>query len=361
MLKKILTAFIIIFLISAALLTGGEKQDLWLKAVSEKDGKARLLMLEEFAEKFGSDKRYFKNLHINLTKTSFFIKNFDKTILYGEKTISVENLEDNYKIEMYIYLANSYYVTKTDLDKAYQYAGLVIDISNSIKKGFKDSSKLGTQIDLRYLVPALSIQSSVFYSKGKDKAENLMKAIEKVSEAFKYDKSKRITNKIFYYAIALYKKDASKMNIALAAVENAYTNAKEPDARYANIIANWYIKKNDKESAIKFYIKSYDITKKSKIATNIAILLNKKSPETAIKYFAEAYILGDYDKESKAYKYMRQLWYNKLAKGKPQKEQDSGFDEIIASAKSRLGVDQESPDEDSGEEGSESSETSTDN
>lgn len=360
MLKKISAAIIIILLISATLLTGSEKQDLWLKAVSEKDGNTRLLLLEEFAVKFSKDIRYFKNLHINLTKTAFFLKNFDKTILYGEKTIGVVNLEDNYKIEMYIYLANSYYVTKTDLDKAYEYAGLVIDLANAIKKGFKNSSDLGIQIDQRYLVPALSIQSSVLYSKDKDNPENLRKALEKVSEAFKYDKSKRVTNKIFYYAIALYRKDHSKMDIALIAVENAYAIAKDPDPRYANAIAMWYNKKDDKESAVKFYQKSYDIKKKSKIATNIGILLNKKSPETAIKYFAEAFILGDSDKESKAYKYLRQLWYNKLAKGKPQKEQDSGFDEILTSAKSRLGIDSDTPDENSGE-GSESDETTTDN
>ncbi|MEN8153253.1 MAG: hypothetical protein ABFR75_04465 [Acidobacteriota bacterium] len=360
MLKKISAAFIILILFSASLLTGGEKQDLWLKAVSEKDGKARLLLLEEFAEKFKNDKRYFKNLHINLTKTAFYIRDFDKTIQYGEKTIAVENLEDNYKIEVYIYLANSYYVTKTDLDKAFQYAGLVVDLSQAIKKGFKDSSDLGTQIDQRYLVPALSIQASILHTTGKDKTENLIEALNKVTEAFIYDKSKRTTNKIFSYAIALYRKDPSKIDASLKAVENAYSNSKDPNPRHAYVIASWYNKKNDKENAIKFYKKSYNVNKKSKIATNIGILLNKKSPESAVKYFAEAYILGDSDKESKAYKYLRQLWYNKIAKGKTQKEQDDGFDEILTSAKSRLNVDTESPDENS-VESSESSGTTTDN
>ncbi len=341
MTKRIAILIIFTLLLSAHFMFGVEKQDLWLKAVSEKDGKVRLQLLEEFAQQYGTDKRFFKNLNINLTKTSYMIRDFDKTIEYGEKVISIEDLQDNYKIEMYIYLANSYNVTKRDIDKAYQYAGLVIELANKIKKSFGEDEKLKDQVNSIYLAPALSIQSLILYSKGKDDSESLKNALNKSIEAFKFDKSKRTEKRIFSFAVALYKKDPLMIDESLAAVEKLFSDSEETNGRYAYMIGQWYLKKKDRENAVKFMTTSYNLNKKSNIATKLGQLLHKSSPEKAVEYFAEAFLLDDSDTESNAYKYLRQLWYNKLAKGKPQAEQDKGFDDIIKNAKTRLSTNTE--------------------
>lgn len=352
MTKKISIVVIFALILSVSIAYGSEKQDLWLKAVSEKNVKTRLQLLEDFAVKYAKDKRLFKNLNINLTKTSYFLRDFDKTIEYGEKVITIEDLEDNYKIEMYIYLANSYNVTKRDIDKAYQYAGLVVDLAKLIKKGFDKDEKLKKQINANYLAPALSIQSLILYSKGKDNVESLNNALEKSLEAFEFDSSKRTEKRIFSFAIALYKKDPLMIDNSLAAVEKLFSSSEEPNARYAYMIGQWYLKKKDRDNAVKFISTAYDSNKKANIATKLGQLLHKSAPEKAIKYFAEAFLLDDSDKDSNAYKYLRQLWYNKLAKGKPQAEQDSGFDEILKLAKARLNPDSETEEvEESSEEG----------
>ncbi len=339
MMKKISILVIFLLIFSISFMFSGEKQDLWLKAVAEKDGKTRLQLLEEFSTKYGADKRFFKNLNINLTKTAYMIRDFDKTIEYGEKVISVEDLEDNYKIEMYIYLANSYNVTKRDVDKAYQYAGLVVDLATKIKKSFGEDEKLKAQINSIYLSPALSIQSLILYSKGKDDSESLKNALDKSLEAFEFDTSKRTEKRIFSFAIALYKKDAAKIDDSIAAVEKLFSSSEEPNARYAFMLGQWYQKKKDRENAVKYLSTAYNAKKKSNIATKLGQLLHKTAPEKAVGYFAEAFLLDDSDTESNAYKYLRHLWYNKLAKGKPQAEQDKGFDEIIKNAKTRLNPD----------------------
>lgn len=356
MTKRISILIIFAVILSVSLAYGSEKQDLWLKAVSEKDVKTRLQLLENFSTKYKNDKRFFKNLNINLTKTAYFLRDFDKTIEYGEKVITIEDLEDNYKIEMYIYLANSYNVTKRDIDKAYQYAGLVVELAKSIKKGFEKDEKLKRQIDLNYLSPALSIQSLILYSKGKDNAESLKNALEKSLEAFEFDTSKRTEKRIFSFAIALYKKDPLRIDDSLAAVEKIFSSSEEPNARYAYTIGQWYLKKKDRENAIKFISTAYNSNKKPNIATKLGQLLHKAEPQKAIEYFAEAFLLDDSDKESNAYKYLRQLWYNKIAKGKPQAEQDTGFDNILKLAKARLNPDSE---EEEVEESSDEDETST--
>ncbi len=352
MMKKISMLIIFTLILSVSVAYGGEKQDLWLKAVAEKDGKIRLQLLEDFSVKYGKDKRFFKNLNINLTKTSYVIRDFDKTIEYGEKVISVEDLEDNYKIEMYIYLANSYNVTKRDMDKAFQYAGLVIDLAKKIKKSFGENSKLRNQINSIYLSPALSIQSLILYSKGKDdeNSEALKNALAKSIEAFDIDTSKRTEKRIFSFAIALYRKDPLMIDDSLAAVEKLFTASDDSNHKYAYMVGQWYLKKKDRENAIKFISTSYNLNKKANVATKLGQLLHKTDTQKAVEYYAEAFLLGDSDVESNAYKYLRQLWYNKLAKGKPQTEQDSGFDEIIKLAKARLNPEEETEIEETPEE-----------
>ncbi len=336
MTKKISILVIFVLILSVSFIYSSEKQDLWLKAVSEKDAKSRLQLLEEFSLEYGSDKRVFKNLNINLTKTAYLLRDFDKTIEYGEKVISIYDLADNYKIEMYIYLANSYNVTKRDVDKAYQYAGLVVELAKKIKKSFGEDEKLKKQINAVYLAPALSIQSLILYSKGKDDSESLKNALEKSLESFDFDPSKKTEKRIFSFAIALYKKNPSMIDDSLKAVEKIFKSSEEPNGRYAFMIGQWYLKKKDRENAVKFISTAYNANKKSSIATKLGQLLHKTAPEKAVEYFAEAFLLNDSDTDSNAYKYLRQLWYNKMAKGKPQAEQDKGFDEIINNAKARL-------------------------
>jgi len=334
--KKISFLVIIVLVLSVAFMYSSEKQDLWLKAVSEKDAKIRLQLLEEFSQEYGTDKRVFKNLNINLTKTAYMVRDFDKTIEYGEKVITIEDLEDNYKIEMYIYLANSYNVTKRDIDKAYQYAGLVVELAKKIKLSFGDDEKLKERVDRAYLSPALSIQSLILYKKGKDDTESLKNALAKSIEAFEYDSSKRTESRIFSFAIALYKKDTAMIDDSLEAVEKLYAASEEPNAKYAYMIGQWYLKKKDRDNAVKYLAEAYTSKRKANIATKLGQLLHKTQPKKAVEYFAEAFLLHDSDTKSNAYKYLRQLWYNKLAKGKPQAEQDKGFNEIIQQAKSRL-------------------------
>ncbi len=339
MMKKISVIIIFTLIITVSFIYSGEKQNLWLKAISEKNIKVRFQLLEQFSDKYGKDKRFFKNLYINLTKTAYFLKDFDKTIQYGEKVLTVNDLEDNYKIEIYIYLANSYNVTKRDLDKAYQYAGLVVDLAKTIKSGFGENENLKKQINANYLAPALSIQSLILYSKGKDNPEMLKNALHKTLEAFEFDKSVRTEKRIFSFAIALYKKDTAMINESLSAVEKIFHASEDKNPVYAYLIGQWYLKNKDRENAVKFISSAYSIKKRAKFAMKLGQLLHKSSPEKAIEYFAEAYLLDNSDMESNAYKYLRQLWYNKLAKGKPQSEQDKGFNEILTLAKTRLNPD----------------------
>lgn len=337
--KKTISAILLLFFsISVSSIFANEKQDLWVKAISEKNLESRLAYLEQFGEKYKNDKRFFKNLYINLTKTAFQLRNFDKTIMYGEKAITTENLEANYKLELYLYIANAYNVTKVDLDKAFQYAGMVVDLAETIKKGFRENSntKVINQINNSFEAPSLRIQASILYSKGNENPEDLKKALDKALQAYKVDYSSRSADKIFSYAVALYKKDRSKIDDSIAAVEELNSKSEQINSRYINILSHWYLVKKDKNNAVKYLKISYDFKKKSSTALKLGQLLYKTSPNIALEYFAESFLLSDSDKESKAYKYLQQLWFNQVAKKMSPKEQNEGFKQMIETAKNRL-------------------------
>ena len=70
----------------------------------------------------------------------------------------------------------------------------------------------------------------------------------------------------------------------------------------------------------------------------IGQLVYKKDIDKGIQFFADAFILSNSDEHSKAFQYLRELYYNKKAKDLDPAKQDKGFKEILQAAKVRLGT-----------------------
>jgi predicted Zn-dependent protease len=319
-----------------------DKQDLWLKAAAEKDPQLRFQYFEEFLQKYGEDEgKHSKYLYFNLSQTAFQLKQYDKSIQYGEKALDYPDLEANYKLQVYLILANAFNVTKSDLDKAYHYAGLVIDFGKSVKMTTETtdrSEKLSENIDKYFIAPAYRIQTHILFERAKDIPGKLVEATNKAVEAYKFHKTGRNLELILSLAYRLAK--FNQLDQAITVVEQLCQNEDANEKCYG-MLATWYNKKGKKDKAILYFEKEYQIQTKddkaAKTALNIGVLLSKTDKRKAIDYFAEAFLLLNSDKTSNAYKYMQQLWFNELAKGKQQEEQDQGLANIIAAAKARLG------------------------
>jgi tetratricopeptide (TPR) repeat protein len=326
-----------------SLLHADAKQDLWLKAAAEKNLELRLQLFEEFKDKYGEkETKNTKYLYLNLTQASFQLKKFEKSIEYGEKALSFEDIEGNHKIQLYLWLANAYNITQKDMEKAYYYAGLVVDFGKTLKQrseNTKHSKKLNEQLDKGFIAPALRIQIRILYSKGKNNPQIISDATKKAVEAFKLDNSKKSADLVYRLSLNLSK--MNRIDDAIQYVEQI-TNENSPNSSGLNLLGTWYYKKGNRVRAVEYFQKSYEAMKKNRTAAKMALkigqLISKMDKEKAMMFFAESYILSDSDQESNAYKYLRQLWFNELAKGKPQEEQDQGFTEILNAAKSRLGI-----------------------
>jgi len=341
--KKVVMLVLVFAFCSSLWLSADERQDLWLKAAAEKNPELRLQYFEQFLEKYGQKEgKHSKYMYFNLSQISFQLKKYDSSIQYGEKTLEYKDLDANLKLQVYLILANAFNVTKSDLDKAYHYAGLVIEFGKSIKMTTETtnrSEKISKKIDMHFIAPAYRIQTHILFEQGKDNPEQLIEATQKGIEAYKIHRTERTRALILSLAYKL-----SKLNNVDKAIEyvEMLCDDEEGDAKCYNMLGTWYNKKGDKEKAVFYFDKFYKNQDKddqaAKTALNLGVLLSKKDKMKAIEYFAEAFLLLNSDKESKAYKYLQHLWFNEIAKGKPQEEQDKGLADILSAARSRLDI-----------------------
>lgn len=347
--NKVSLILCVFFCGSFFFLNGGDKQDLWIKAAAEKHPETKLQLFEQYKDKYGEKKdKNLKFLFFNLAQTSFILKKFEKTIEYGEKALTFEDLEDDYRMYIALWLANAYNLARKDYDKAYSYADMIIDLGKSIKEmsdGREQAEEHAQLIDKSYTAPALRIQIRILLTKGVSDNKTRMDVIQKGITAYKLDNSVEFCKRIVLKEAAALARQ-SKINEAIDAIEKV-VDKKNLSFNEAYNLARLYYKRykrssgnkseEDKDRAIECYEKAYNIKKESSMAVKIGTLLSKKDKDKAIQYFAEAFILSESDKESDAYKYLQQLWFKDKAKDQTPEEQEAGFKEIIAEAKTRLG------------------------
>jgi tetratricopeptide (TPR) repeat protein len=256
--------------------------------------------------------------------------------------LTFADIDDANKLRIYLSLANAFNITKKDPEKAYHYAGQVIELSEKAiqKLGTteQDPEKKEKQIarfNTFYVAPALRIQVLILYGKGKDDPGTLKEAADKACKAFEADQSKRSSDMVFSLAMNLYKK--KQTDAAIQALENILDEEK-PEYKQSYLLANLYNRKKDKASAIKYFELAYKAERKPKLALNIGKLVYKQNVNKGMKYFAEAFVLSNSNKQSDAYKYLENLYFNRPdVKGKPAVEQEKGFRAFINAARSRLG------------------------
>lgn len=345
--KHIIVSIVVLLVTSVFLFSASKKDEMWRKAITEKDTNLRFQYLKEYEAEFGDkDDKISKYLYLNLCDAAFKLANYDETITFGEKALTFEETEQLNKLRIYFMLSNSYKVTKKDSDKAYYYAQQTIDLANDLiakrvslqqnqenQAGQDSQEQFINSHKTFYLAPAYRIQSQILYAKNTPEA--LKESTKKAIDAFNADKSGRSSDLVFTLAFKLYEKKFTDASIA--ALE-AIMDKEKPEHRECNLLANCYIRKNDKDKAADYFELAYRSNKQENLAKKIGQLVHKKNIDKGIQYFAEAFILSNSNKQSDAYKYLENLYFNKPdVKVKSPAEQEKGFREVINAARVRLG------------------------
>ena len=348
--KRITLVTILVLVVSVCLFSARkEQQELYLKAVAEKDLSTKIELLKEYVQKYGDkEDKFLRFIYLNLADATFKQKNYDESIQYAEKALGFEELDDNNKINLYFSLANSYYLTKKDFDKALEYARAIIDLSTSLIKHMGESGQEKEKVDnfeekyqTYYIAPAYRLQALIWYAKGKDNPENIKKAADCALKAYDNDGGSENSAKLaFSLAGNLYKKNLIDEAIT---VTEKIIDKENPRYKEMYFLGSMYGKKKDRNKAILYYEKAYQSRQRPDLAVRIGQMVYKKDIDKGIRYFADAYILLKLDKQSDAYKYLEHLYFNEKAKDKSPEEKEAGFKEIVNAAKARLGIKVEQP------------------
>lgn len=343
--KKKLTFITIILLMVSVFLVGGrrEQQELYLKAVAEKAPEAKLGLLKEYVQKYGNKQdKWLRFIYMNLSDTSFKLKNYDECIQYGEIALKSGEVDNANKLRLFFSLANSYYATKRDMDKANEYAQSTIDLSRTLIEQTKNTSQDQEQAEQFannyksfYIAPAYRLQGLIMYFKNKDNPENIKQAAEKAIEAY----TEHEADMYFQMAFSLAGNLAQKRQYdAAIAVAERIIDKEKPKYKEVDFLAKLYKRKKNKEKTVFYYELAYKAKPSATLARSIGQLVHKIDAKKAVRYFADAFVIGGMDKETDAYKFMEHLYFNEIAKDKTAEEKEAGFKQVINDAKARHGI-----------------------
>jgi tetratricopeptide (TPR) repeat protein len=327
----ILSIMLIVFTMTSVFALDKEQVDSWTALVGEKDLQVKMQKLEAYYNKYGAkEDRYSMYMYIHLAQTTYMLQQYDKTILYGEKAVAYKEIDASNKLPLYLYLANSYNLTKKDLDKAYDYAEQIIVLASSLRS----ESQSNSAIDINFTAPALRIQVQLLAAKAQD-PQVALSALNKSIEAYKLDKSEK--SSFFVVKLSEHLRKSEKIEDAIRGIE--VINQDKPSAEYHNLLGTMYNQIKNMPKAIENFKASYALKKNAQVAYNLGILLNQNQEmDSALEYLAEAHLLNDETWSPKALKFLDHLVFFEKTKGQPQPEQEKIYNEILAAAKVRLGI-----------------------
>jgi tetratricopeptide (TPR) repeat protein len=320
-----------------------DSRELYIQAVSEKDPEVKIQLLKKYEQMYGEKQdEYLKFIHIQLADTLLKTRDYDEAIQYGEKALGYKELAPTNKLLIFYVLTLSYHALQKDLPKAYDYAESMIDLAQWAINKAKNSNLEKEQLEqfeetykTYYIATGYRIQAMILFSRGKDNADTLKEAAQKALDAYILDKSENSAKIVFSLAGQLFKKNM--LDAAITTVENIF-DENTPNERFASFLGTLYYKKGDKDKAVHYFELAYKTGKKLKTAMTIGKLVYKKDIDKGIKYFADAFVLSNFDESSNAFKYLQQLYYNQKAKNLTPGEKEKGFKEIIKEAKVRMGA-----------------------
>lgn len=216
-------------------------------ALEKKSGDSRIKALEGYIKKYPDTSNIFTKLaYYWLAFDSYNVKNYDKAIAYGEKSLSLGGIEKKLEGNLYLILANSYGVKdspKYNQGKAVGMADKAISFGR--EHGMDDISKQGQAIKKELTEPKapkrepsnLEKIGTMYQQRKYDEAINFFKGLPEA------DKN---NDKIFeIYSRSLL--DAGKLDMALREFTDAY--GKNKKGINAERLANIYIAKSKRDKA----------------------------------------------------------------------------------------------------------------
>ncbi len=357
----------IVFLISFSFLCGQKKKrdELFMEAIQERNPQQKMVKLQEYLELQGRrEDNLTRILYFHLATTAHQVKEYEKTIEYGERALSYKDQDEANKLSLYLYMADAHFILK-DPDKAYDYAQMTIELGNNL-----NASRNDNQIKNNFIAPAMELQVRIIESRSNGD-ENQIKVFDKLIDIYQVNPSPRYLQMIMAYANQLLQKN--NIDKVIENLEKAFNINR--GLEIARALGQLYNQKGDRERTLEYFKITYEMQKNAVTAYNIGVLLLPREEieslqavleqgenvdfaniafrdhlEESMRYLAEASLLKDEKFSPQAETLLHSLFFKikVFIDQTPVDEQETLYHELLAAARARLGIEQEETAENQG-------------
>jgi hypothetical protein len=283
---RFLLLVVIVPLLLAPLFAQNECDEVYIKAMTEKNPGQQAQLLKNFlATCSGKGSQYENFANANLSLLNYPGKTPAEAISYGEKAISLGGLDDLTKCQLLLQMSALYSQSGQNLDKAKQYGLQVTEVAKAAKA--KETEGSTTSADQWNKM----IGAGYFtMGQAQEKAKDFKGAVDSYANSYSLLKNPQIMASIKKLGKALY--DAKAYDDAEKAFKAAYTATKDNDI--AVVYAQSLYRNNKDAEALALFKEIYGRQKSGEIAYNIGIILAKEAKTNpavtseAIRYLLEA-------------------------------------------------------------------------
>ncbi len=304
--KKILLTTLIMMIFFINVLPAQEKaNEEYIQAMTTSDINQKAQKLKAWVEKYGGQGTEYENFaYATLATLPYQGKTPEETVQYGEKALEIGGLDDSTKTQVLIHVASVYIDQGNNLDKAESYAQQIVQTAQKAKSNAEgaDSAKAWDQfIGAGHYTRAQALE----------KAGNLSGAVDAYVKSYQILKNKQIISSLTKIGKSLY--DQKKYSQAIEALSAA--NAVLNDFGTTAYIARAYHRAGNRDKALEFYKKAFNMQKNGEIAYNAGIILANKAESSpsladeAIEYLLYASFLSKSNSE-KAMKLAESLYFS---------------------------------------------------
>ena len=304
--KTLLTLLAFIFAFTSLLLAqNAEADQAYIKAVTTQDPAQKVSLMKDYINKYaGQGTKYENFVYGNLCVLPSNAISASERINYGEKAISLGNLEKMLLFQVYLTVSGLYSQSGQNLDKAKAHAQKAVQLAKTARSKATD---LAGKTKWGQLIAAAEFTNGQAMEKG----GNPKGALKSYVAAYNTLKNPQILASIKKIGKSLY--DAKQFKDA----EQAFALTSKIEKDYANIAyyARCLHRNGKKKEAVVQYKQAYKKQKSGDLAYNIGILLagqTKSNPTMAnesIQYLLDAAFLSKTNTE-KAMNLAQGLFFN---------------------------------------------------
>lgn len=257
---KKLFAFLVALFLIALIAFCLDQTDEYTAAISIGSPVERIKALEEYLKKF-SDSKFHKYVYANLALNHNQLGKFTEAIINAGKALEYKDLEPDWKVQMFLVLANAYVSDplNKDLNKALDYADKALNLSKS--QGFTTSANAAS--NAKNIIYNMINKDGVLEIKAlfeNKKYEEVIDHVSKINGSMKDDFAI-----LRCYALSLYR--TKRTDEALKAFEKAYSKKKTGEIANSIAIIQFNKSKNDKkllDISIEYFIRAGHLFLKEK-------------------------------------------------------------------------------------------------